>query len=400
MEFYMSTRLFSEAFMTMSVVVLVIISAAVETDIFVPSFPALQDYFATTESKIQMIISVNFLGLCIASLFYGPLADAYGRRPILLIGMFIFALSSIACVLVNSIEAMLFWRFMQGLGSSVAFVVPAAIIYDTFDQEKAAKMLGIYNSIITFAMSFAPIIGSFLYLTFHWRANFIFVAALAALSFLLALIFIKESLDKEKRARMHVPSIMASYAKLLKNPKAMANLYLVCGVCGAYFVYIANLSLIFINHLGVDATHYGYYQAVILLIFAIVSFSSGYVIMWIGINRTRMLGKKVTVCGAVLFLAVALFAGESPLLITGAMAIFTGGFALNMGIFFGDYMNIYPEIKGVAAALANSIRLFVMAALIACAGFLFNGTVMPVAVIVFFAGISSLAVLYWLHVQK
>ncbi|HLF66865.1 MAG TPA: MFS transporter, partial [Gammaproteobacteria bacterium] len=363
-------------------------------------FPALQDYFATTESRIQMIISLNFLGLCVASLFYGPLADAYGRRPILLIGMGIFALSSIACIGVNSIEAMLFWRFMQGIGSAVAFVVPSAIIYDVYDQEKAAKVLGIYNSIITFAMSFAPIIGSALYLSFNWRANFMFVAALAAGAFILSFIFVRESLDKEKRAIMHVPSIMQSYKKLLKNSKAMANLYLVCGVCGAYFVYIANLSLIFINHLGVNEVNYGYYQAVILLIFAAVSFSSGYVIAAIGIGRTRMLGKKITVLGAVLFLAVALMAGTSPLLITVAMAIFTGGFALNMGIFFGDYMNIYPEIKGVAAALANSIRLFVMAALIALAGAIFNGTIMPVAIIVFFAGISSLAVLFWLQKQN
>ncbi len=396
----MSTRIFSQLFLTMSVVVLVIISAAVETDIFVPSFPVLQDYFATTESKVQMIISVNFFALCIASLFYGPLSDAYGRRPILLLGMLLFSVSSIACVLVNSIEALLFWRFMQGLGSAVAFVVPAAIIYDTHTPEKAAKMLGIYNSIITFAMSLAPIMGSFLYLTYNWRANFIFVAALATIAFIFSLIFIKESLEKEQRPRMHVPSIMTSYKKLLKNPKAMANLYLICGVCGAYFAYIANLSLIFINHLGVNQEHYGYYQAVILLIFAFVSFSSGYIIEALGINRTRSWGLKITVTGAVLFLAVALFAGQNPVLITLAMAIFTGGFALSMNIFFGDYMSVYPEIKGVAAALANSIRLFIMAALIALAGFFFNGTMIPVAIIVFFAGISSFAVLYWLHAQK
>lgn len=396
----MSSRLLTQTFITMSVVILVTISAAVETDIFVPSFPALQDYFATTESKIQMIISVNFLGLCIASLFYGPLADSYGRRPILLLGMLIFTISSIACVLVNTIEAMLFWRFIQGLGSSVAFVVPAAIIFDVYDQEKAAKTLGFYNSIITFAMSFAPIIGSLLYLTFSWRANFIFVAALAGISLLFAIIFVRESLDKEKRARMHLPTILSGYWTLLKTPAAMANLYIVCALCGAYFVYIANLSLVFINHLGVSEEAYGYYQAVILLIFAILSFSSGYVIQGIGLSRTRSLGVKITVTGAVLLAAVMVFAQENPLLITLAMSIFTGGFALNAGIFFGDYMSVKPEIKGIASALANCIRLFVMAALIALGGYFFNGTMIPTTVIVFFAGISSLAVLYWLHIQK
>lgn len=393
-------HIFTQTFITMSVVILVIISAAVETDIFVPSFPSLQAFFATTESKIQMIISVNFMGLCIGSLFYGPLADSFGRRPILLLGMLIFSISSIACVLVNSIETMLFWRFIQGLGSSVGFVVPAAIIYDTFNQEKAAKMLGIYNSVVTFAMSLAPIIGSFLYLTFNWRANFLFVAALATITFLCALLYIRESLDKERRARMHIPSIMQSYVKLLKNPKAMANLFLVCSVCGAYFAYIANLSLIFINHLGVSEENYSYFQAVILLTFAMVSFSSGFVIEKFGMHFARMWGINTTTVGAVLFLIVALFAGQNPYLITLAMTIFTGGFALGLGVFFGDYMNVYPEIRGVASALANSIRLFVMAALVALAGALFNGTMMPVAIIIFLAGVSSLAVLFWLHAHK
>ncbi len=393
-------NLFTQAFITMSAVVLVIISAAVETDIFVPSFPALKDYFATTESKIQMIISVNFLGLCIASLFYGPLADSYGRRPILLLGMGLFSISSVACFMVNSIEAMLFWRFMQGLGSSVAFVVPAAIIFDTFNQEKAAKMLGIYNSIITFAMSFAPIIGSFLYLSFNWRANFMFVAAIATFAFLFALIFVKESLDKEKRARMHVPTIMQSYFKLLKNGKAMANLYLICSICGAYFAYIANLSLVFIDHLGVDEKIYGYYQAIILLTFAAVSFASGYIIAKLGINKTRIVGKSITVTGAILFLLVVLFAGTNPLLITLAMTVFTGGFALALNIFFGDYMNVFPEIRGVASALANCIRLFIMAGLIALAGYFFDGTMLPVGLIIFFTGITSMLVLYWLKSQE
>jgi DHA1 family bicyclomycin/chloramphenicol resistance-like MFS transporter len=395
----MSTRFLSQSFITMSVVILVIISAAVETDIFVPSFPSLQDYFATTESKIQMIISLNFVGLCIASLFCGPLADSYGRRPVLLAGMLIFSISSIACVMVNSIEAMLFWRFVQGLGTSVAFVVPSAIIYDTFDQEKAAKMLGIYNSIVTFAMSLAPIIGSILYINYGWHANFMLVAALATVTFLAALFFIKESHPIDNRAKLHLPTIMQGYIKLLKSPKAMANLYLICGVCGAYFAYIANLSLIFINHLGVSKMAYGYYQAIILLTFAIVSFSSGYVIMHYGMDRTRILGTKITVLGAILFAIVMIFAGDNPILITFAMTIFTGGFAVNMGIFFSDYMSVYPEIKGIASALANCIRLFVMAVLIGLSGIFFNGTMMAVGVIIVIAGISSLLVLYWLKAK-
>ncbi len=393
----MSTRIFSQAFMSMAVVILVIITSAIETDIFLPSFPALKDYFATSEQKIQMLITMNFVGLCIACFFYGPLADAYGRRPILLGGMFLFTVSSIACTLTNNLDTLLFWRFIQGLGSSVAFVVPETIIHDNYNREKAAKILGIYGSIITFVMSFAPIIGNYLYLTFSWHANFIFVAVLSIITFLAALIFVRESLHKEKRVILHPPTILSSYKKILTTPKAMANLYLCVAVSAAYFTYIANLSLIFIDHLKVDKEQFGYYQGFILLVFAIISFSAGKIIAVLGLNRARILGTQITVAGSILFLCVAIWAGDSAILITLAMSIFTGGLAVNSGIFSGDFINIYPEIKGIAAALGASVGLLAMLALIALSGIFFNGTMMPIAIMIFFSGMSSILVLRWLH---
>ncbi len=396
----MNIHVFSKTFMSMGVILLIIISTAVETDIFLPSFPALKEYFATTESKIQLLISVNFIGLCIASFFYGPLADAYGRRPVLLIGMLLFTLSSIACTLANSLEVMLFWRFIQGLGASVTFIVPKTMIHDKYDREEAVKILGIYGSIITFVLAFAPIIGNYLYLTYSWRANFIFIAILATFTLLSSIIFLRESLHKEKRILMHAPTIMRNYKKLLTNPTAMAYLYLCCAIVGAYVTYITNLSLIFINHLGVSKINYGYYQGVILLVFATMSLFSIHIINRLGMHFTRILGMSITVIGAILFLVIALWFPNSPLFITTSMTLFTGGLALNLGIFSGDYVNVYPEIKGVAAALGRSIGLIITLIFLGLSAYFFDGTMLPIAWITFFAGISSWAVLYWLHVKR
>jgi DHA1 family bicyclomycin/chloramphenicol resistance-like MFS transporter len=295
---------------------------------------------------------------------------------------------------------MLFWRFIQGLGASAAFVVPETIIHDTYNREKAAKILGIYGSIITFVMSFAPIIGNYLYITYSWRANFVLVALLSTIALISAIIFVRESLHHEKRIIMHPPSIMKSYIKLLKSPLILANLYLCCAVSSAYFAYVANLSLIFVDHMGVSKTQYGYYQSIILLVFALTSFSSGKMIHLLGMHRTRVLGTTITSIGALLFLLFAIFAGNNPVLITIAMTIFTAGFALNVGIFSSDYINVYPDIKGIAAALGGSIGLIAMLVTIGLTGYFFNGTMMPVAIVIAFSGVTSLGVLYWLHRQK
>lgn len=391
--------LFTQTFITMATVILVIISTAVETDIFVPSFPAIKAHFDTTESLVQMIISINFLGLCISSLFYGPLSDSFGRRPVLLVGMTLFLISSIACVFSTTITTLLFWRFIQGLGSSVALVVPSAIIFDIYNKEKASKMVGIYNSIVTFMMSFAPIIGSYLYLTFDWHANFVFVAGLAGITLFFALCFVRETLDPSLREPFNLRGIVQGYQQLMTHPTAMANLYIICITCGAYFAYISNLSLIFINHLGVDNQIYAYYQAVILMTFAIVSFSSGKIIQWLGIGRTRMLGNIISSSGGVMLLLIAFVLPSNAFMITAAMTVFTMGLALMVGILFGDYMDVFPRIKGIAASLSNCIRLLMMTLMISLSSALFDGTIVPVAWIVFLSGLSSFACMIWLHRQ-
>lgn len=387
-------RLFSKSFLTMTVVFVVIISASIETDIFLPTFPRLVDFFSATESKIQLLITVNFLGLAIASFFYGPLADAYGRRPILLIGMFIFAVSSIACTITNSLEIMLVWRFLQGLGCGVAVVIPATIIHDSFNRVKIAKILGIFGSISNFVLAFAPIIGNYLYLTFSWHANFIFVAVLAVISFLYSLIFLRETLHKEHRILMHPPTIIEGYKKLLTSSKAMSYLFLSCAPFAASMVYFINLSLIFIDHLSVSKEQYGYYQSVVILVFAVMSFYSGKVIDKLGVDRTRNLGSFISTIGAVLLLCVAIWAEKNPILITAATTIFAGGLALNLGIYAVEYLNVFPRIKGIAEALGASIGLFMIVILSAIAGVFFNGTIMPVAVIIFLTGISSFIVVH------
>lgn len=390
-------QIFSQTFMTMATVVLVIISAAIETDVFVPSLPAIKDHFGTTETWVQMIIGINFLGLCVSGFFYGPLSDAYGRRPVLLAGLLLFALSSVACLFAESMTSLLCWRFVQGMGSSVAFVVPSAIIYDVYDQERAAKVMGIYNSFITFVMAFAPITGSWLQMSFGWHANFVFVAVIAVLSFVCAACFIHETLAVEKRQHLDLAFIFKGFKDLMLHPVAMANLYIICVLCGAYFAYISNLSLIFIDHLGVDNYTFAYCQGFLLLVFATISFLSGHIIERIGIARTRAAGKTVTVLGATALMAVALLKPNSAWMITFAMSTFGAGFAVMLGIMFGDYMNVYPHIKGIAASLSNSIRLLAMCGLIAISGMLFNGTILPVAIIVFGAGLSSLGAMYWLQ---
>lgn len=375
-------RLQASPVVAMAVMLLVIIAGAIETDIFVPSFPDLKVYFDTNEAMIQLIVGINFLGLCLSSLIYGPMTDAFGRRSTLLIGMSIFLVGSVGCILSNTIETLLIWRFVQGLGTSAAFIVPSAVIFDLFTKERAAKLLGMFSAIITFAMSIAPIIGNYLNNTFGWKSNFIFIVTLSLVALLSILIFMKETLAPEDETPIHLKHIAKNYFKILVSHETVWYLIMICAVCAGYIIYITNLSLIFVDHLGVSKNHYTYHQAAVLLVFAIISSFNGRIINVWGTTRTRMVGLALNITGGFLLLAVALLFTTNPFLITIAMSINAGGFALCNGIIFSDFMHAFPRIKGLASAISNFTRLLFMGLMVALSGVLFNGTIISVAVII------------------
>lgn len=387
-----------QSVITLSVLLVVIISAAIEIDIFVPSFPAIQAFFDTTEAKVKMILSVNFLGLCISSLLVGPLTDSFGRRNTLLAGLAIFSVASIASVFSPNMETLLLCRFFQGVGCSAAFVIPGAILFDLHSKEEAAKILGWYNSIITLSISAAPLIGTYLHITHGWRANFIFITVLSALAFILVLAFAKESLTKEHRTPWNVPGILRGYGRLLSSFPAITSLAIMNLMVAGYIAYIGNLSILFINYFGMEEKIYAYYQGVVLFVFAAVSISCGKIMQALGMEKTRLWGKVFSFFGATSLLITAIFFPKNPVLITVAMCCFSAGFAAMVGIVFADYMNIYPEIKGIASALCQSTRLLFMAIAIAISNIMFNGTILSIALIIF--TFSALAMILLLLLQR
>jgi DHA1 family bicyclomycin/chloramphenicol resistance-like MFS transporter len=395
--------LFSNAFrhsstLIMWVLVVVVTTGAIETDIFVPSFPAIKDYFNTTESMVQMIVGINFLGLCISSLAYGPLSDAYGRRNTLLVGNILFLLASIGCITAESIETLLMWRFIQGLGTSVVFIVPGAIIYDIYSREDAAKALGWFGALITFTMACAPMLGAYVSETWGWQANFIVIASLSVISFLLILGLINETLPVEKRMPLHSKAIAINYFKVLTSRKSFWYMIIICCLFAGELIYITNLSLIFIDNLHMDEHVYSYYQGAILLTFAIFSYFSGRFIYRFGMLFMRNVGFGLSALGGFSLLAVALIAPEDPLLITISMCIYSLGFALCCGILFGDFMHLFPDIKGLAAALASFVRLLFISVMIAVAGILYDGTIVPVAWMI--AVFCALLLVGWVSLPK
>ena len=109
--------------------------------IFLPSVPLVQQTFGTSAGAAQLTLSLALVAVAVATLVYGPLADRYGRRPVMLGGLMLFALGSVACALAPTLDSLIGARVLQSAGGAVGMVLPRAVVRDRFGPERAAGSL-------------------------------------------------------------------------------------------------------------------------------------------------------------------------------------------------------------------------------------------------------------------
>ena len=363
-------------------VALMYIAVCAEVDIYVPSFPQMVSYFAIQENEIHVILSLNFIGLCIAGMICGPMSDVYGCRKVLLGGLALFAISSIGCIFAESFPMMIFWRVIQGAGASVPMVVGGAVLLHTYPADKAGQMVGLINGIITAAMAGAPVLGTILNLYFDWRANFVAILILVLFSLLGTYLFITDA-KQEKRKKVNIKMIVQDYLTIAASLKFFTYSMIVLLPFIGIVVYIANLSLIFINHLNVSPSLYALYQATTMGTFVIFSLLSARFIATRGLAFTKKLGLIVTTIGATFLLLTAIFAPSDINLICISMALFAAGGSMLPGTFGMGALEIFSHIKGTASAMMTTYRQLLATLMVVLSEIFFDGTIVPVAVIIF-----------------
>lgn len=373
---------------------LMYIAVCGEADMYVPAFPQMVRYFGTSEDQIQLVMSINFIGLCFAGLIAGPLSDAFGRRGILTYGLFGFFLSSVACIFTQDFRVLLFCRLIQGICASVPMVVGAALFLDRYTASKASQMVGWINTVITAAMAGAPILGAILSQALGWKANFVVISAVAGIAWLGTVLFIQESLPIEKRNPLKVLSILKDYWTLATSFKFVGYSLICLLPFVGIVVYISNISLIFINHLGVPAGQFGFYQGTTMMTYMVCSGLGAKLIGRKGLVYTRTLGGALAFAGGLFLALTALLCPTSVVAICLSIALFAAGGSFLVGIFGMMALDLFPNMRGTASAMQNSVRQLSAAGMVVLTQVFFDGTIVPVAAVLF--GYVCTALLWYL----
>jgi DHA1 family bicyclomycin/chloramphenicol resistance-like MFS transporter len=226
-------------------------------DLYLPALPAIAAGLRASAEAIQLSVTIFLAGFTAGMLLYGPLSDRYGRRPVMLGGILLFTLASLACVLVGAAGQLLVARFFQALGGGAASVLARAVVRDLFAPLEAIRRLSMMAMVTAIAPLLAPLIGSSILLWFGWRGEFGVLLLWGALSLLVVWRFLPESLPAERRGQMTLGQAFYAYRQILGDAGAI-GLMLAGGMSfAAMFAYITGSPFVLIELHGLSPTIYG-----------------------------------------------------------------------------------------------------------------------------------------------
>ncbi len=364
-------------------IIVIFIAACIETDIYLPAFPDMMKWFSASGSSIQNILSWNFIGICISGPLYGPLSDAFGRKRPLVIALGIFLAGSILTVFSQTLNQMLWGRILQGLGSGGCFTLGTAIIFDAFKKEKAIRATNLLNTVIPLIMAAAPIAGGYLNHTFGFRSNFLTIALFVLIGLIVCIFFFKETLPLEKRTRLHLRQILTDFKSALSSLAYWQITLTVSLIFGAYIAFLSGTSVLFVVEFGMSKMVFPFIQAAILGGWVLASLILNRLLSRWGVTRIKKAGLFLCAVGGLGLSLAALITPRDPYLLTVTMVVYAFGANWIIGLYFPEAMEILPHIKGITASLITSVRLLSAAIIVGLAGSLYNGTIYPLAAIVF-----------------
>jgi MFS transporter, DHA1 family, multidrug resistance protein len=365
-------------------------------DFYLPSFPTLARVFATDVEHVQLSLSAYFIGLACGQLLYGPLADRFGRRKPLLVGVLLFSLASVVCALTPSLEWLIGARFVQALGGCAGMVITRAVVRDMCDPIDSAKVFSQLMLVMGLAPILAPLLGGLMLNIFGWQSIFVALALFGVVCLSAVALWLPETLAANAPAAP-LRGAMGEYRRLFADLPflgyALTGGFAVAGM----FAYIAGSPFVFIELYGVPAEHFGWLFGANALGFILAAQVNAWLVLRHGPSHwlRRMVWLYLT-CGAAL-LAIALTQPATlwPLLIPlfGCIAC--------LGVLLPNSsacaMAGQGNRAGSASALLGSLQFTIAASAAAVVGVLHDGSARPLAAVIFVCGL--LAVMFSLFTR-
>lgn len=324
-------------------------------DMYLPAMPQIARQFAVSSGSVQMTLNLYIFGFAIGQLVYGPLADSYGRKPVIALGTLIFACAAAACALSQTIDQLIFMRFLHGLSAAAASVVINALMRDSYSKEDFSRMMSFVMLITTIAPLMAPIIGGWLLLLWSWHAIFWTLSIAAVVTTVLVVTQIRETLKPEQRQRFHLRTTLGNFVALFRHKRAFSYMLASGFSFAGLFAFLNAGPFVYIEVNHVSPQNFGYYFGLNVVFLFVMTLINSRAVRRFGPLAMFRIGLVIQFCMGIWLLVVsALNLGFLPLVL--GVAMFIGCVSTVSSNAMAVVLDEFPHMAGTASSLAGTLR--------------------------------------------
>jgi MFS transporter, DHA1 family, multidrug resistance protein len=346
-------------------------------DAMIPALPDIgRSLNVAQENDRQLVVVAYFIGFASTQLIWGPLADRFGRKPVLAAGIVLYGIFGLLCAFAASFALLIAGRAAMGASAAVTRVLVVAMVRDLFEGEAMARVMSLVFMVFMLVPVLAPNIGQLILLVASWRAIFLVLAAYALVMLVWSSLRLPETLHAEYRRSLDPRAMFGAIAQTLREPQSRGYTIATTIIFSALVAYIASIQQIVFDAFG-EGRYIGLVFGAIAAPMALASWTNSRVVGRFGLRRVGHAGAAAFVIITVIHAGIALSGHETLLVFVVLQSLAMGSFAFtssNLGTLAMEHM---APIAGTASSVQGVIGTLGAAIVGFAIGQAFNGTAVP-----------------------
>lgn len=387
-----------DSFIVTALLTALVALGPISTDLYLPSLPGMTAALDADVASIQLTLSLFLAGLAAGQLLWGPYADRFGRRPVLIVGLSIYCIASIACVLAPTISVLIVARFAQAFGAAVGPTLCRAIVRDVHGRAGTGRVMSYLSAAVAVAPAVAPIFGGFVEVWLGWRANLASLALYGAFGLVAVVLILPETNPAPDPGATRALRIIGNFGTFLGNRLYLGYLLGVAFAYAGIFCFISGSSFVLVDLVGLPPDLYGFCFGAIVIGYIVGSTSGGKLSRRLSPDRLVMIGSFFMLAGGGAILLLALAVQPSVATIVGPTSVFMIGTGLTLPNAFAGALIPFPRAAGAASSLVGFVQMTFAALVGVGIGHAYDATALPMAGAMALVSCGA-ALAYWVIIR-
>ena len=371
----------------------------ITTDLYLPALPGLTQELGASMAQAQLTLTALLLAFGVSQLFWGPLSDRFGRRPVLLLGMTAYVLASIGSAFSPTMDQLVIWRTVQGAAMGAGVMCARAIVRDLYTPAQGASVMSKALSGLGVIACLSAPLGGLLTSVFNWHAAMLALSVFAAVTLGLIALRFKETVPHKNPRALQLATLARTWLAISGNPTFLAFTALTTFAYSGLFTFLASSSFVFIRVLGLSTTQYGLVMFANSFVYLMGTFLCRRLLVRWGARRAVAIAGALTLSGGMVMAALALAGVQSVWAIELPFFLFMLGHGIHNPCGQSGAVGPFPKAAGAASALNGFIAMVSAFATGQWLGMHMDGTAQPLIFgILFWSVLITLSA--WTLVQR